>query len=250
MERLKEIVALYLGVSPDRIDESTSIGRGAIPGSVMRHRMYSKISAEGYEIVRPSQIETFGDLLSDLEREPTINTPGSKSIRTNENIHIDDNEGSNYESSGIGIGIDIEEINNLPDTTDFRDHIFYIENFSPNEVTGALMASDPKRRFAGLFSLKEALCKANNQLLEVPFRGLEIEHSDAGQPFYSGFLLSNSYTEQLAIGIAIPNQLLNRHSDDDDIVVLRTKFRALRRLVLLGMCCIITIFVMTIVLVA
>ncbi len=251
MDRLREIIGLYLGISPDQVHESTEIGRRGIPGSIQRHRMYTKMVSEGFEIAQPSRIETYGDLLSDLEGEltnadsetdfPCQSGGGSQDVRP---------ASHRREELRYSVGIDLEEIGNLPDVSEFSNHIFYIENFSASEISLAEATGDPRRRFAGLFSLKEAICKADNRFMHTPFKELEISYSDAGEPICKGFSLSSSYTELFAIGIAIRDTSIvkYRYSEERSVVALRVKIRMLRRVVFLAVCCIVLISVIAIIL--
>ena len=253
MDPLKEIVALYLDISPDEIHDSTQIGRRGIPGSIRRHRMYAKIISAGFEITQPSRIETFGDLLSDLQGE--LITVDSETDSVDDGSVI--LEGARPASPKHGelqhsVGIDIEEIGNLPDTSEFLNHSFYTDNFSYSEILLALTTSDPKRRLAGLFSLKEAICKADNQFIQTPFRKLEIAYSEAGSPTYNGFSLSNSYTELFVVGIAIRNGGIDRDrwsEEKNSVVALRNRVRVLQRALLFSVSWVAVISVMTLVLI-
>jgi len=253
MDPLKEIIAFYLEISPDDIHESTQIGHHGIPKSIRRHRMYAKIISEGFEITQPSRIETFGDLLSDLQGESI--PVGSETDCVDEGaVVLEDTRSASHKRGALqhSVGIDVEEIDNLPDASEFLNHLFYTENFSPSEISTALTTSDPKRRLAGLFSLKEAICKADNRFLHIPFKDLEISHSEAGAPIYDGFALSNSYTELFVVGIAIPNLSIEKDrclEDKSNVLALRIKVRMLQRAVFLSMCCIAVISVMALVLI-
>lgn len=253
MDPLREIVALYLDISPDEIHESTQIGSRGIPKSIRRHRMYAKIISEGYEIAQPSRIETFGDLLSDLQGE-LIAVDSETEIVDEGAVTSGDVRSASHKRGELqySVGIDVEEIGNLPDATEYLNHLFYTENFSYSEISFALATSDPKRRLAGLFSLKEAICKADNRFIHIPFKDLEISHSEAGAPTYEGFSLSNSYTELFAIGIAIRTGSIDRDrcsEEKSSVVALRVKVRKLWRAVFVGTCCIAVISVMTLVLI-
>ena len=253
MDQLKEIIAFYLDISPAEIHDLTQIGRRGIPESIRRHRMYAKIISAGFEITQPSRIETFGDLLSDLQGE--LITVDSETDCVDEGtVILGGAHPASHKHGGLQhfVGIDVEEIGNLPDTSEFLNHLFYTENFSYSEISLALTTSDPKRRLAGLFSLKEAICKADNQFLHTPFRNLEISHSEAGIPTYDGFSLSNSYTELFVVGIAIRNGEIDKDrwsEEKNSVVTLRNKVRMLQRAVLLSMGCVAVISVMTVVLI-
>jgi phosphopantetheine--protein transferase-like protein len=103
---------------------------------------------------------------------------------------------SNYEN----IGIDLQEINELPDSIDFWEDEFYFSKFTPKEIAYCLAKDNPKQTFAGLYCCKEALIKSNNKLA---WDQININFSDEGRPLFDGYLLSISHSGEYSIAIAI-----------------------------------------------
>ena len=104
-----------------------------------------------------------------------------------------------------GIGVDMEEIANMPVVSDFREDEFYKMNFTPAEMAYCILQPNPYASFAGFFAAKEAIVKADNRFKTIPFNEIFIDHVPGGQPVFAGFNISISHVSQLSIAIAIKN---------------------------------------------
>ena len=47
---IKQIIARFLKVKPEAIENSTLIDKRAIPGSILLHRMFSALSQAGFKV--------------------------------------------------------------------------------------------------------------------------------------------------------------------------------------------------------
>lgn len=203
MEKVKEIISSFLKISPGEITENTVIGSRAIPGSVLIHRMYSMLSKEGYNVSDYKSIETYGELVSRLK--------GASAIPTNHNEKIKNKTGFDEQRNSIpfkelknnvSVGIDIEDIANMPEVDDYREDAFYTDNFSSKEIAYCILQANPKRSFAGKFAAKEAIVKADNFYINKKFNIIEI-NSNNGRPEFDEFSISISHTDTHAIAVAI-----------------------------------------------
>jgi hypothetical protein len=97
------------------------------------------------------------------------------------------------------IGIDIQEISELPDSVDYWEDEFYKSKFTPEEIAYCVVKDNPKQSFAGLYSCKEAIIKSDNNL---NWQNINIEHDENGKPFYNNFNLSISHSGIYTIAIA------------------------------------------------
>ncbi len=201
MEELKKIIAVFIKKDPSDINNNTLINNAVISGSILIHRMYAAINKDGYTIKEYNDINTFGELLDRLKLN-SDNTTYSIDNQTKILQPI-----VNSESLAGASGIDIETIANFPVVTDYREDSFYKLNFSMNEISHCILKENPIASFAGLFSAKEALCKANNDLRKIPFNQIEIKHDENGKPSFPGFSISISHNEQFSVAIAIAGQL-------------------------------------------
>jgi len=209
IEVVKKIVSTFLKKEVDSINSNTYIDNSAIPGSVLIHRMYSELSKNGFTIRDPARIKTFGDLDRELFSSEASNDDSNIGVRpnyenenTNVGVHIVD-------ANMNGIGIDIESSSNLPDTNDYFEEQFYIDNFSQSEIAYCSAKLNPKSCFTGRFSAKEAIIKADNTFINTKFSDIEIKVSDSGSPLFNGMNISISH---LNIGdVQISTAIAQKH---------------------------------------
>jgi phosphopantetheine--protein transferase-like protein len=197
-EKIKEIVSLYIKVPASQIAANTVIDRSAVASSILLHRMYAALANEGIVIDNYWDIKSFGTLLQRIngaERSFTVVSDNTIEyvLPVNESL-----------SSAEGIGLDVEEINAMPQVNDFREDEFYKMNFTSEEIAYCILQPDSLSSFAGLFAAKEAIVKADNSYLNKPFNSIHIGHLPNGKPVHSSFQLSISHTKELAIAIAVP----------------------------------------------
>jgi phosphopantetheine--protein transferase-like protein len=102
------------------------------------------------------------------------------------------------------VGIDIERICNLPDYIDGDEDRFFKDNFTPREIEYVLSQKRNKiaEYFTCLFSLKEAIYKADNTVFVNQFNSVEVIFNGVGIANYPGFNLSYSFSEDYCISIA------------------------------------------------
>jgi len=82
----------------------------------------------------------------------------------------------------LGLGMDVQSLDSLPETDDLRAHPVYAGLFTAAEIAGALLKPEPRRHLCGLFCAKEAAKKAHPLLLNLHPLELEIRHDPAGRP--------------------------------------------------------------------
>lgn len=195
-EKIKETVARYIKKPVAELTAQTVIDRSAVAGSVIIHRMYAQLAAEGIVVADYTSIKTLGQLL----------TAAGGSV-TDKAVQVvlpsaDDHTASVMEQP---VGIDIEKIDAMPMVTDYRSDEFYTMNFAPAEIAYCILQTNPRASFAGLFAAKEAIVKANNKLKTIPFHSIIIDHLPGGQPVFPGFQLSISHTNETAVAVAVKN---------------------------------------------
>ena len=197
-EKIKEIVSLYIKIPANQIVANTVIDRSAVASSILLHRMYAALANEGIVIENYWDVKNFGTLLQRIngaERSFAV-----VSDNTVEYV-LPVNESR---SSSDGIGLDVEEINAMPQVNDFREDEFYKMNFTSEEIAYCILQPNSLSSFAGLFAAKEAIVKADNSYLNKPFNSIHVGHLPNGKPVHSSFQLSISHTEELAIAVAVP----------------------------------------------
>jgi phosphopantetheine--protein transferase-like protein len=114
--------------------------------------------------------------------------------------------------SFVGLGIDIQEINDLPEIKgSLQDDPFYSKYFSTAELQYAHTKADIRAHLAGIWCAKEAIKKTSDSLMEIDFKEIDISHDVKGKPFVLplnnfknlNILLSISYNKSYAIASAI-----------------------------------------------
>jgi len=200
MDKAKTIIATYLKVDPTEINDSTVIDGKAIPGSVLLHRMYSKLSAEGYVLRNPESMKTYGEFVQRVNNPEQVSDLTPPSIAGNVRGNLDQ---ENLAGTNVSIGVDVEDVANMPEADDYRDDRFYSDNFSQKEIAHCILQADPRASFAGKFAAKEALVKTDNLLKDTPFKDIEILNDESGRPVFREFLLSISHSSSHAVAFAV-----------------------------------------------
>lgn len=200
MNKLRQIVAHFLKVAPSDINDATKIDYKSFASSLMLHRMYAKLHAEGYSVADLSIIATFADLSKQLIRHAgeraEINNSSASVPALNEQQQNDSQE-------LLQVGVDTELIEQFDYHPDVTKDEFYKNTFSPNEIEYCIRQRNPRASFVGLFSLKESIVKADNSLIGKKFNKIEISHSAQGRPIYPGFSLSVSHSDVHVVSVAI-----------------------------------------------
>jgi phosphopantetheine--protein transferase-like protein len=193
----KEIISQFLQVDANSITASTLINRQALKSSIFLHRMYGKLADAGFVVADYSNINSFGELENILTGSSTIQQSSNSTFTT------PINQSTNQLINNSSIGIDIENIDSLPKTNDFRNEGFYTDNFSEKEISYCILQPNAYASFAGLFAAKEAIVKANNQYKNSKFNQLVITHNAQGKPTFEGVNISISHTNDSAVAVAV-----------------------------------------------
>ena len=204
-DKAREIVSTFLKVEPSEINDATVINASVIDSSIFLLRMRAALVNEGIPFKDDDEIETFGDLLNRLNGDEQGGKKGSKKKRgvdasTRKKPLSHDME---YRTGALSIGIDIEDIENMPVVDDFREDNFYKQKFSDREDAYCILQPDPVKSFAGKFSAKEAVIKADNAYGGRPLNKIEILNDKKGRPFFEDFIVSISHAEKQATAVAV-----------------------------------------------
>ncbi|MEO5967188.1 MAG: 4'-phosphopantetheinyl transferase superfamily protein [Ferruginibacter sp.] len=190
-----QIVSKFTGIPENELSGNIRIDRVVLKNSILVHRMYAVLAEAGFNVDQYHSIKTLADL------EKTLSGDETNSFITNEPLISITEE----IKSTFPVGIDIENVIEMPITDDFRTHEFYKQNFSNSEISYCILQSDPYASFCGLFSVKEAIVKADNSYKNLGFNKIVIFHSENNKPNFSGFSISISHSDTFSIAIAIKN---------------------------------------------
>ena len=222
-EIIKQIVADFTKIPNGQLTSETRIDRSVISNSIVLHRMYAAIAKNGFVISDYQKIKTFGELLQKVSGKENAETAVLVE-------HKAEAKQITY-SNDSGIGIDIEEISQMPQVTDFRQEEFYTTNFTSEEISYCSLQPDPYASFCGIFAVKEAIIKADNKYKGISFYKIFIDHSPQGKPFLNGFKISIAHKNNFAIAIAInelnysnktelhPQELLSKNDNRSFMII-------------------------------
>ena len=205
MEKARLIISSFLKIEPSEVDDETKMGSSALGGSLILLRMYSTLAKSGYNVKSPIGILTYGDFRKALN-------PDVVNSLSNQSEIINQFNDTDIHTSANGIGIDIEDVSKLPNVRNFSADRFYIDNFSTYEIEYCVAKKNPLESFAAIFSLKEAIVKADNSFLEKKFNQINIMHTSEGKPAFKNFILSTSHTNNLVVSVAINQRNTNKIS--------------------------------------
>tara|TARA_B100001175_G_scaffold301507_1_gene294687 strand:+ start:53 stop:814 length:762 start_codon:yes stop_codon:yes gene_type:complete len=207
MEQAKIIISHFINTKAEEITGDTIMDHTVVQSSLLLNRMYAALAEKGYIVDDPASIETFKEFSNAIEdsksgtpKEPLINS--DKVDCKNDNI-IDKVDDENI----LSIGIDIEEISSFEVVDNYMEDNFYKSNFGSEEITYCMSKVNPVESFAGLFSLKEAIIKADNSLRKIKFNKINITHSIDGKPMFDGFALSLSHSKNNAVAVAVAHRI-------------------------------------------
>jgi len=146
-------------------------------------------------------------IFSDLINKNIENSNSNSSINQNSSILDIEVKSSISGLSTCKVGIDIQEINELPDSRDFWEDDFYKSKFTSEEIAYCVTKDNPKQSFSGLYSCKEALIKSDNNL---NWGSINILHNENGKPIFENYSISISHSGLYSIAIAFRVEIGNQ----------------------------------------
>jgi phosphopantetheine--protein transferase-like protein len=211
-EELREIVARLGGRKAADIDAATPLS-SVLRGSLGRVRLEAALRHKlGTTTAGVAKVATFGELcrllgLADGPGSAPEASPASAQ-QTASTAALSARDAEN----GIHVGIDVETIASLPEASDYWEHDFYKDIFSPAEIAYAMLQPSPRATFAGTWCAKEALRKAYPVLAGSPWKSLEVAHDGAGKPSMiingqpAAGTLSVSHSGDIAVAVFVAGE--------------------------------------------
>ena len=152
-------------------------------------------------------------IFSDLINKNIENSNSNSSINLNSsNLNIEV-KSSILGLSACQVGIDIQEIKELPDSGDFWEDDFYKSKFTSEEIAYCVTKDNPKQSFSGLYSCKEALIKSDNNL---NWENINILHNENGKPIFENYNISISHSGLYSIAIAFQVKIDSQENGTND----------------------------------
>lgn len=193
---VREIVASLAGKAADEIQANTQLS-GVVGGSLGRARLDAVLrSRAGQSFPVVYRAVTFGELAEGICGVQSSAEPPKSLPRLSAGVVV-----------GQAVGVDIESVAALPEAVDYWETDFYREMFTANGIAYALMQSEPRATFAGMWCAKEAARKAVPAIAEVDWKSIEVVHDETGRPSIrwgsgaTGGALSISHALEYAVAV-------------------------------------------------
>lgn len=241
MEKAKKIISHFINVSSEEIIDTTKMDHTVIASSILQHRMYALLADKGYIVENPGLIETYLDFKEMINNQQMKSCEIHMTKENNKSIFDKNFSLEEKDSFSNGIGIDIEDIESFELLEDYNAHKFYTENFSKSEIDYCQNKAEPRSSFAALFSLKEAIIKADNTFKNRPFNTIVISHSDSGCPIFKGFLLSVTHNKSYVITMAFKKNIIvneNKYENPANKIVTN-EYVTKQEVLIIGLFCIV-----------
>ena len=105
----------------------------------------------------------------------------------------------------IGLGIDLQALTSMPESSDYRADPFYTRNFTARELAHCIQQGNPRESLAGIWAAKEAVIKAGAAVTAKvgELGSIEITHTAEGAPGFPGCLISISHEAGMAAAVCV-----------------------------------------------
>lgn len=190
----KKIIDAYNALSKNKINSVDDVISSEGMSSLVRDRFRSFLIKLGYDW--KGETITINDLVSNDSKSADTNNI----LSTKNNSLIEDGN----------VGIDIQNVNTLPDFEDVWLSEFYTSNFSDSEITHCIKLDNPKESFAGIYSAKESIIKAHGADGFFEKKNIIIKHNEVGAPIHQDFFISISHDNDFAVSVAVKKPLLKK----------------------------------------
>lgn len=195
--QLRVLIAGILGADPDKVQRETSLK--SLDNSLGEAKLRSGLKRLNLQLPIRSRPITFGELYDLLSGT----TPSEQAAPMTFPALLTD----------LHVGLDVQEIGELPQSNDYWEDAFYQGHFDKSEIAYALIQPEPRIHFAGFWCAKEALRKCDRGFAHISPALTFVAHEDNGSPYFlwnnSGkntrlrHALSISHTGSIAMAIVI-----------------------------------------------
>lgn len=190
-EQIRAMIATMLMVTPAEVADGTSLA--ALNTSLGSAKVRLGLKRLGLALPVGSKPATFAGLLAALSGEPAPIAPPVPVTK------------AATDSSGLQVGLDVEDISSLPVATDYWEHDFYRSNFAKSEIAYAVLEAEPRTHFAGFWCAKEALRKCDPSFAAVSPAQTAVAHEADGRPYLTRE--SEAGSERLPHAVSISHTL-------------------------------------------
>ena len=215
LEVLRGIVAKLGEAQPDSVGPDFSLRSSALKSSIKRAALAAAIRRQlGVNCPAAHSVGTFAELEQAVFGPTTASaaeteTPKPAPRPTPALVALS----PGLESQQLRCGVDVEAISALPEAADYREHEFYRDIFSAEEIAYCVLQENPRMHFAGRWCVKEALYKCDPALRPEKMAEIEVVRNDRGEISLRHRLngeahtlphaVSLSHTDSLAIAVVV-----------------------------------------------
>ena len=223
-DAIRSVVARFFNVAESEVTESYVFPSRRLEGSLARTTLHSALKRmAGVDLPAAYSANTYGQLIEHIAETRILKVPDAIDVKRSPSALIPVLRDLTP-SRELGVGIDIEFVDNLPWTGDPWTDTFYLENFTVREIAYCIRQTNPKLSLCGLWSAKEAVIKCNHGGVRLRPKDLEIRHDVDGQPFVQraseqhdfaildGYHLSISHSNMIAVAVSVRAAVANGSS--------------------------------------
>jgi phosphopantetheine--protein transferase-like protein len=173
--KLRDLLTAILQIQADEISPETSLK--SLDTSLGRTRLRLGLKRIGLQIPPDARPATFSQLEKLIRAKPE---PDSSETTELQPPLASGNSASS--TAALKMGLDVQNISELPKTSDHWEHEFYQTTFTKSEVAYALLQPNPGHHLAGFWCAKEALRKCDPAFRNSEFSKIIVSHESDGQP--------------------------------------------------------------------
>ncbi len=174
VDRLREVIATMLLMPQDQITRDTSLK--SLESSLSGTRLRLALKRAGLDGLCANGVPaTYGALEAALTDIREVEAPREAGLTT---IGVMESPPAN-----LLIGIDIQQVTELPEAIDYCAHEMYRKVFAGIELAYAVANSDPRLHLAGFWCAKEALRKCDPSFLKADLTTTAVGHNADGRPY-------------------------------------------------------------------
>ena len=102
----------------------------------------------------------------------------------------------------MNVGIDILEVDSIPNYESMEEMTFFYDNFTSIEISYASSKKNPTAEFARLFSIKESLVKTSENLRKKNFNQINLIQT-GNNISYPNSAITSSISNNVCISVVI-----------------------------------------------
>lgn len=188
MESVVEIIAVISGKERNKLSSDVSLRSLGITSSIEILKIQSALERKFSQKLPPLgdtwTIDKIAAQVGQVQNGSAGNAAAAKSaVEARQDTASTGTNGKIVTPNfgGLFIGVDIEEVDHLPVTSNYRNHDFYRSVFNDAEISYALLKPEPRMHLCGIFCAKEALKKTAVELIELRMDEIQVHHRQ-GRP--------------------------------------------------------------------